>query len=381
MKANYPFLNLLDSNKPYLDELKQAACRVIDSGRYIGGEEVERFEQQLAALTNVPHAVGVANGLDALRLILTAYIQLGKLYPGDKVIVPANTYIATFLSISQAGLIPVPIDVDKSSMNIDTSLLESIVVKSNARALVTVHLYGRVAWDEVMVDVATHHNLIVIEDNAQALGARSSVKGLYGTIPTGSLGHAAAFSFYPTKNIGALGDAGAVTTHDPELASAVRALANYGSDYRYHNIYKGYNSRLDPIQAAMLRVKLKHIDIENGGRFDRAVAYCNNITTPDVILPAISSTPDDNVWHQFVIQVAPDKRDIYRNNLRAAGVETDIHYPTPAHLQPCYKDELKSYNLPVAEHLAQSIISLPIGPGTSTLDVVAISKIIDRIIR
>ncbi len=377
----YPFLSLADSNRPYLEQLKEAACRVIDSGRYIGGDEVKAFEDRLSALVHAPHAIGVANGLDALRLILLAYIEMGRLDRGDRVLVPANTYIATFLSVSQAGLTPVPVDVDPSTMNIDTSLLDDAVNTTRAKALVTVHLYGRVAWDQRLVDVARRHNLIVIEDNAQALGARSAVKGLFDTTPTGSLGHAAAFSFYPTKNVGALGDAGAVTTHDPELAQTVRALANYGSDRRYHNIYKGLNSRLDPIQAAMIAVKLDNIDIENGGRFDRAVAYCNNITTPAVALPELSSTPCDNVWHQFVIRVDAEERDRYRELLARQGVGTDVHYPVPPHRQPCYADQLGRYSMPVAERLANSIISLPIGPGTSTPDVVAISKIINDTIK
>ncbi|MCH5345737.1 MAG: DegT/DnrJ/EryC1/StrS family aminotransferase [Muribaculaceae bacterium] len=372
----YPFLSLADTNAPYLERMKEAAARVIDSGRYIGGPEVERFEKHLAETVQVPHAVGVANGLDALRLILRAYIHLGRLQPGDEVLVPANTYIATFLAISDAGLKPIPVEPSPVTMNIDSTLIEDAVT-SKTRAIMPVHLYGRVAWDETMADVVKRHDLLVIEDNAQAIGARATVPGLNGHFPTGSLGHAAAFSFYPTKNIGALGDAGAVTTADPALAATVRALANYGSDRRYHNIMQGFNSRLDPIQAAILDVKLDYLDLENAARFDRAVAYSNNITNPAVGLPLMSSMPTDCVWHQYVITVDPARRDKIRQLLLDRGVETDIHYAVPPHLQPCYAAEFAGVQLPVTERLVNSIISLPIGPGTPITDIVEISHIIN----
>ena len=378
MTPRYPFLSLADTNNPYIENLKAAACRVIESGRYIGGDEVEKFEKHLASIVNAPYAIGVANGLDALRLILRAYIALGKLQPGDEVIVPANTYIATFLSVTDSGLTPVPVEPSPETMNIDSSRLAEAITPAT-RAIIPVHLYGRVAWDETIVNLVKKHNLLVIEDNAQAIGARSPIPGLYGTHPTGSLGHAAAFSFYPTKNVGALGDAGAVTTHDSELAATVRALANYGSDRRYHNILCGFNSRLDPIQAAMINVKLDNIDLENAARFDRAVAYNNNITNPRVGLPIISSTPTDCVWHQYVITVNTAERDDIRHRLLDRGVETDIHYAVPPHLQPCYRDTFKNAKLPVTERLANSIISLPIGPGTPLLDIVDISRIINEI--
>ena len=380
MKPRYPFLSLDQTNAPYLDRLKAAACRVIDSGRYIGGEEVEQFETHLAEISQTKYAIGVANGLDALRLILRAYIAIGKLSPGDHVLVPANTYIATFLSITDSGLTPIPVEPHPVTMNIDTSRLDQFITPAT-RAIIPVHLYGRVAWDTDLVSFARKHNLIVIEDNAQAIGARSATPGLNGTThTTGSLGHAAAFSFYPTKNIGALGDAGAVTTNDTQLAETVRALANYGSNRRYHNILCGFNSRLDPIQAAMLSVKLKHVSIENAARFDRAVAYHNNISTPRVTLPPISSTPTDCVWHQFVITVDPSRRDYIRQQLLDQGVETDIHYPTPPHLQPCYADTFSNISLPVTERLARSIISLPISPGTPILDIVDIARIVNNTI-
>ena len=259
-EMRYPFLDLATVNAPYADELRRAALRVVDSGRYIGGCEVEAFEAALARNTGVPYAVGVSNGLDALRLIFRACIELGRLRLGDGVIVPANTYIASVLAVTDCGLTPVFVEPDERTLNLDTSLVEK-ALDENVKAILTVHLYGRACYDSTLADVARRYGLIVVEDNAQAIGADASVASPAGTYRTGSLGDAAAFSFYPTKNVGALGDAGAVTTRDPEIANVVRALANYGSDRRYHNIYEGFNCRLDPILAAFLNIKLKYIDI------------------------------------------------------------------------------------------------------------------------
>ena len=359
----YPFLDLGKVNEPYLYELKEAACRVIESGRFIGGEEVDALEQELSTLTHAPYAIGVSNGLDALRLILRGYIELGVMTHGDEVIVPANTYIASVLAVSDAGLTSVPVDIDPVTMNIDTSLIDKTIT-SRTRAVMPVHLYGRVAWDNTLVETAKKHNLKIIEDNAQALGARASLDG---------------FSFYPTKNVGALGDAGAVLTHDRDLAIAVRALANYGSDRRYHNIYRGFNCRLDPIQAAMLRVKLRHLKEENAERFARALAYNNTIRRDDVILPEITSTVVDNVWHQYVIRVTEGKRALFRERLADKGVATDIHYAVPPHRQPCYADTLGQQSYPVAERLADEIVSLPIGTGTSVRDASDIGHIINSL--
>ena len=258
MNKRYPFLDLGTVNAEYADALKAAACRVIDSGRYVGGPENEAFEKELADATGTAFAIGVSNGLDALRLIFKAYIALGRLNPGDEVLVPANTYIASVLAITDSGLSPVFVEPDPTTLNLDTSLIEQAVTP-HTRAILTVHLYGRACYDRAMAEAAHKHGLIIVEDNAQAIGADAEYRSPHGTTRTGSLGDAAAFSFYPTKNIGALGDAGAVTTSDPDLASAVRALANYGSTSRYHNVYEGYNCRLDPIQAAFLRAKLPHI--------------------------------------------------------------------------------------------------------------------------
>lgn len=377
MKMKYPFLDLGAVNTPYADELVKAAERVVRSGRYVGGEEVERLESMLSGMTGAPYIIGVSNGLDALRLILKGYVALGVMKNGDEVIVPGNTYVASLLAITDAGLKPVPVDADIQTMNIDSQLVEKAVTPKT-KAIMTVHLYGRVAWDNTLADIAKRYGLKVIEDNAQGIGGIATTAGLYGSRRTGSLGDAAAFSFYPTKNVGALGDAGAVATHDKELAMTVRALANYGSDRRYHNIYLGYNCRLDPMQAAMLTVKLPHTDRENADRFERAVTYSRNIQRPDMVTPMMSETVTDNVWHQYVLRVTNGKRAEFISRLAENGVGTDIHYATPPHRQPCYAG-LPHSALPVTELLADEVVSLPIATGTSVKDAAEISEIINRL--
>lgn len=378
MKVKYPFLDLRHANEPYLDELMAAAERVIKSGRYIGGTEIDAMEDDLAQLTSTKYAIGVSNGLDALKLIMRAYVEMGVFKRGDEIIVPANTYIASLLAISDAGLVPVPVDVDIRSMNIDSRAAETAISPST-KGIMTVHLYGRMAWDSELMDMAGRHNLKIIEDCAQAIGGRATVAGINGTVEAGGLGDAAAFSFYPTKNIGALGDAGAVTTNDRVLADTVRALANYGSDRRYHNIYRGYNCRMDPLQGAMLAVKLRHTADENADRFARALAYHRTIRKDGVVTPEMSNAVTDNVWHQYVIRVLDGHRDQMRERLLDAGVETDIHYPTPPHLQPCYAGSLRHGPLPVTEQLSGEILSLPIGPGTSVKDAAEIAEILNNI--
>lgn len=373
----YPFLDLTAVNAPYMDEMAAAAERVIRSGRYVGGEEVTRLEAEIGERLGAPFVVGVSNGLDALRLILRAYVETGVMKPGDEVIYPANTYIASVLAISDAGLVPVAVDVDETTLNIDTSLVEEAITE-HTRGIMTVHLYGRVAWDERLVDISRRHNLKIIEDCAQAFGARTLSAGLFASRHAGALGDAAGISFYPTKNIGAVGDAGAVVTHDENLARTVRALANYGSDRRYHNIYRGFNCRLDPIQAVMLRVKLPRIDDENADRFARALAYQRTITNPAVTLPYISREINDNVWHQYVIRVPAGLRDSFRQQLEGKGVGTDIHYAVPPHLQPCYTD-MKHGLLPVTERLAAEVVSLPIAGALSVADTAEIGRIINAI--
>lgn len=373
----YPFLDLTAVNASYMDEMAAAAERVIRSGRYVGGEEVTRLEAEIGERLGAPFVVGVSNGLDALRLILRAYVETGVMKPGDEVIYPANTYIASVLAISDAGLVPVAVDVDETTLNIDTSLVEEAITE-RTRGIMTVHLYGRVAWDERLVDISRRHNLKIIEDCAQAFGARTLSAGLFASRHAGALGDAAGISFYPTKNIGAVGDAGAVVTHDENLARTVRALANYGSDRRYHNIYRGFNCRLDPIQAVMLRVKLPRIDDENADRFARALAYQRTITNPAVTLPYISREINDNVWHQYVIRVPAGLRDSFRQQLEGKGVGTDIHYAVPPHLQPCYTD-MKHGLLPVTERLAAEVVSLPIAGALSVADTAEIGRIINAI--
>lgn len=373
----YPFLDLGKVNEPYMDELVNAAARVIRSGRYIGGDEVGALEAEIGAMISAPYIIGVSNGLDALRLILRAYIEMGVLHKGDEVIYPANTYIASVLAISDAGLVPVAVDIDEHTMNIDSSLIEQAITP-RTRAIMTVHLYGRVAWDDTLVEVARRHGLKIIEDCAQALGARTLASGLHESHHAGALGDAAGISFYPTKNVGALGDAGAVVTHDAELAATVRALANYGSDRRYHNIYCGFNCRLDPIQAAMLRVKLPHLADENADRFARALAYKRTITHPSVILPAMTNEVTDNVWHQYVIRVPAGSRDRFRKQLEEKGVGTDIHYAVPPHRQPCYAS-MPHAPLPVTDRIADEIVSLPIATGISVADAAEIGRIINSL--
>ncbi len=371
---HYQFLNLGEVTAPYREQLYEAARRVIDSGRYIGGEEVDALESELAAICCVRHAIGVSNGLDALRLTLKALIIMGRLETGDEIIVPGNTFVATFLAVSDAGLTPVAVDPDLTTQNIDSSAVERHLT-GRTRGVIPVHLFGRVAWDGAMKDVIRRNNLIVVEDAAQSIGAISASVGLNSTRQAGSLGHAGALSFYPTKNIGALGDAGAVTTNDTELAETIRALANYGSDRRNHYLYKGYNARLDPVQAAMLRVRLPYIKQENADRFARAVAYSNTIRHPDVELPLMSRHVTDCVWHQYVIRTS--RRDELRDYLLHRGVETDVHYPVPPHRQPCFKD-LPHGPLPITERLAEEMISLPISACTSVKDASDIGRIINE---
>lgn len=373
----YPFLDLGTANESYMAAMREAAMRVINSGRYIGGEEVEAFNREMAAMCDAPHAIGVSNGLDALRLIFEGYKVLGKLSVGDEIIVPANTYIATILAIGHAGLTPVLVDPDQRTMNLSVEGIQR-GLSQRTRGIVAVHLFGRVCWDNDIARICRANDLLVIEDAAQAIGARAATEGLFRSRAAGAIGHAGAFSFYPTKNVGALGDAGAVVTHDEALADAVKALANYGSDRRYHNIYAGFNCRLDPIQAAMLRVKLPDTDKVNAERFARAVAYDRHISHPAVIKPLMPATPTQCVWHQYVVRISDGRRDDFREYLRKNGVETDIHYPTPPHMQPCYAAEAALSPLPLTERLAKEVVSLPIGASTSEADAREIAAIINN---
>lgn len=378
MKKKYEFLDLATVDAPYISDIEEAVSRVIRSGRYIGGAECDALEARLASLTGSTFAIGVSNGLDALRLILHAYVRLGVMAPGDEIIVPANTYIASVLAISDAGLTPVLVNPDPLTSNLDTAAVLR-AIGPRTRGVMPVHLYGRVCWDENLLAMARDMNLKIIEDNAQAIGARSPIAGIDGkSHTTGALGHAAAFSFYPTKNIGAIGDAGAVTTSDPDLAAAVRALANYGSDRRYHNIYRGFNCRLDPIQAAIIGVKLNHLEAESRRRREVADVYLSEITNPAIILPPRGG--DSCVWHQFVVHVADRPR--FTAHLDANSVGWDIHYATPPHRQPCY-NTASSANLSIPEpltitnQLADTCVSLPVSRCTTPDDARHIADIIN----
>ena len=364
----YPFLDLAIVNAPYIDEINRATRRVVESGYYIGGPEVEHFEQMLTTTYGTKYAVGTSNGLDALRLIFRAYIELGRLHEGDEVIVPADTYIASILAVTDNRLTPIFVEPDARTLNLDTSRIEAALTP-RTRAILTVHLYGRTCFDDIMLSVADRHNLLIIEDNAQAIGARAK-DGRY----CGSLGDAAAFSFYPTKNLGAMGDAGAVTTNCQELASTVRALANYGCDRKYHNIYEGLNCRFDPLQAAILAAKFPHLESENAHRAKLAAIYESEISNPIVEKP-LYATDGTMVWHQYIVQV--DNRDDFRKYLESNGVGSDIHYATPPHRQPCMK-RFSSLDLPITDRIAQRVVSIPISTCTSADDARNIARIINH---
>ncbi len=360
-----PFLDLKKINAQYQNELKEACARVIDSGWYVLGKEVAEFEKEFATYCETDHCLGVANGLDALILILRAYIELGVMQKGDEVIVPSNTYIASILAISENGLTPVLVEPDINTFNLDPKLIE-LAITDKTKAILTVHLYGQVtAMDEINA-IAKKHDLKVIEDCAQAHGA------LYKGKKVGSLGDAAGFSFYPGKNLGALGDAGAVTTNDSELATAIGALRNYGSHEKYKNLYKGMNSRIDEIQAAMLRVKLTYLDKEISARQNVASTYLQSINNPLIELPVVESA-NAHVWHLFVIKTT--QREQLVKYLADKGVQTLVHYPIPPHKQKAYK-EWSDNSYPISESLHNRVLSIPISP---VLDEDSISSIIDII--
>ncbi|HEX8737340.1 MAG TPA: DegT/DnrJ/EryC1/StrS family aminotransferase [Pyrinomonadaceae bacterium] len=345
-----PFLDLKDVYSEIKNELDEAYARVMSSGWYILGAEVEAFENEFAAYCGARHCIGVANGLDALHLILRGY-DIGA---GDEVIVPANTYIATWLAVSYAGATPVAVEPDSETYNLDPQKIQTAITP-RTRAIMPVHLYGQPAEMDAINEIARQNNLKVIEDAAQAQGAR------YKNNPAGSLSDAAGFSFYPGKNLGAFGDAGAIVTSDDELADAVKLLRNYGSRVKYYNEVKGFNSRLDPLQAAFLSVKLKHLDDWNARRqaiarkYIEGLSNCSKIVLPPLIEEA------ESVWHVFVIQCT--ERDALQNFLKRRGVETLIHYPVPPHLSQAYApDFAEKPDFPLSERLAATVLSIPISP-------------------
>lgn len=345
------FLNLKDINSKYKLELIEACTRVIESGWYIGGEELEKFEKDFATFCGVQNCIGVANGLDALILTLRAWKEMGKLQDGDEVIVPANTYIASILAISANGMQPVLVEPDEHSFNLCPKNAAAAIT-AKTKVILPVHLYGQLADMPAILELAAKHNLLVLEDSAQAHGA--SIDGK----KAGNWGDASGFSFYPGKNLGALGDAGAITTNDAELAKTLRALRNYGSHEKYKNLFKGVNSRLDEIQAAMLRVKLQYLDAETQKRRDIANIYLENIRNPAIQLPKIEN-PLQHVWHLFVIRAK--HRTALQQHLIDQGVQTLIHYPIAPHKQQAYK-EWNEQSFPLTERIHEEVLSLPMGP-------------------
>ena len=345
------FLDLQKVTAKYADEIHEAVKRVVDSGWYLQGQENANFEKHYSDYIGTKYTVGVANGLDALIWILRGYIELGVMKPGDEVIVPANTYIATILAITENGLRPVLVEPNINTYQIDDSLIESAITE-RTRAIMIVHLYGCCAYTDKIGELCKKYNLKLLEDNAQAHGC------LYNGHRTGSLGDAAAHSFYPGKNLGALGDAGAVTTNDKDLADTIRALANYGSIRKYVFKYVGRNSRLDEIQAAVLDVKLRHLDEDNAIRKQNAKFYIDNIKNPSIILPKVDNW-DRHVFHIFPIRCS--RRDELQKYLTDNGIQTNIHYPIPPHKQECYK-EWNNLSFPITEQIHKEELSLPMSP-------------------
>lgn len=356
-----PFLDLKDINQQYREELIDACTRVIDSGWYIDGKELETFERNFAQYCGTQFAIGAANGLDALILTLRAWKELGKLKDGDEVIVPSNTYIASILAITANNLTPILVEPDLNTYNIDPVKIEQAITPKT-RVILPVHLYGQLAAMPEIMAIAQQYNLLVLEDSAQSHGAQLQGK------KAGNWGNASGFSFYPGKNLGALGDAGAVTTNDAELATMLKALRNYGSHEKYKNLVPGVNSRLDEIQAAMLDVKLKYLDQETQHRRHIASLYLNGIKNPLIQLPLDRmsvKTNEQHVWHLFVIRT--NQRDALQQYLLNHGVQTLIHYPIPPHKQQAYK-EWNNLNYPISEQVHDEVLSLPMGPTMSAVD-------------
>ena len=363
MPMHVPFLSLKEVNARHADELKAAAARVIDSGWYIQGEELAAFEREFAAYCGVRHVVGTGNGLDALALLLRGYIELGRLVEGDEVIVPGNTFIASFLAITGNRLVAVPVEPDPASFNLDPAAVAA-AIGPRTRAIMAVHLYGQLADMAGLRALAQRHGLLLIEDAAQAHGAACDGRR------AGAFGDAAGFSFFPAKNLGALGDAGAIATDDDALARCVRALRNYGSETKYQHRYRGSNSRLDEMQAALLRVKLPYLDEDIRQRRRVSERYRAGIQHPAIALPQVARE-EAHAWHLFVVRCR--QRDALQRHLLAHGIQTQVHYPLPPHRQPAYA-ELRDVRLPLTERLHEEVLSLPLGP---TLADAAVDYVID----
>lgn len=370
---NIKFLDLQKINAQYAAELKQVAADVIDSGWFLMGSQLTKFEADLAKFNGVKHAIGVANGLDALKLILKAYMDLGVMQEGDEVIVPANTYIASLLAISDNQLVPVLVEPDAQNFNLDINLIEQHIT-SKTKAIMVVHLYGQICWSEKLVALAKKYDLKIIEDNAQAIGAS------WNGTTSGNLGDAAGFSFYPGKNLGALGDAGAVTTNDDALAEQVRTLGNYGSKQKYVNEFQGSNSRLDEIQAGFLGVKLKYLPAENQHRRQIAERYLSEIKNPLIELPfpvntAIEASENlEHVWHLFVVKT--QDRNRLQKYLAENDIQTLIHYPIPPNKQLAYA-AMNHLDYPITNAIHETVLSLPISPITTHDEVTKIIHVIN----
>lgn len=356
------FLDLHKINERFREEIDARIKKILDSGWYLLGEEDKTFEKNFAEFCGAKHCIGVANGLDALNLIIKAY-SFGA---GDEIIVPANTYIATILAITENGCTPILVEPDINTYNINPDLIEEKITP-NTKAIMVVHLYGQAVQMEKIWALAKKYNLKVIEDSAQGHGA------IYQGHKTGNLGDASGFSFYPGKNLGCMGDGGCVTTNDDELAKKIRAIANYGSDYKYHHIYKGVNSRLDEIQAAILDVKLPYLDKDNARRREIAKYYREHIKNPKIVLP---QTYDENahVWHVFVVRC--EDRDGLQRYLEENEIQTNIHYPTPPHKQGCYS-EYTHLSLPVTEKIHREVMSLPISPVMTDEEVKKVVEVVN----
>lgn len=346
------FLNLAELNQSMRQELHEAACRVIDSGWYIQGPEVECFEQEFSSYCGTEYCIGVANGLDALTLTIRAWKELNRLKEGDEIIVPANTYIASILAITENKLVPVLVEPNGSDYTINPTLITGAITPKT-RAILPVHLYGYLADMPAIMNIAKQHDLLVLEDAAQAHGSS------LGDRKAGNWGDAAGFSFYPGKNLGALGDAGAITTNNPELAEVLRALHNYGSHQKYKNDYQGVNSRLDEMQAAMLRVKLKYLDSHTNRRREIAKSYLNSIHNELITLPSDCRTDERHVWHLFVVRC--QQRARLQSYLQEADIHTLIHYPIPPHKQLAYK-QYQHLTYSLTEKIHEEVLSLPISP-------------------
>ena len=362
-----PFLSLKDITAKYADEIHSAIQRVVDCGWYLQGKENELFEHHYADYIGTKYCIGCGNGLDALIWIYRAYIELGVMQPGDEVIVPANTYIASVLAITENGLKAVLVEPDPNTLELDENKIEE-AISFRTKSILLVHLYGRCAYTEKIGELCKKYHLHLVEDNAQAHGCK------YKGLKTGSIGEAAGHSFYPGKNLGALGDGGAVTTNNKELADCIRALANYGSSKKYVFKYCGRNSRLDEIQAAVLDVKLRHLDEDNHLRQKVAAYYYDNICNPLITLP-LRLPDENNVYHLFPILC--ECRDELQQYLTEHGVQTLIHYPIPPHLQGCYNSEWEGLSLPITERLAKQELSLPISQVINSKEMSLVVELIN----